>query len=125
MRERSPQPVRREIRLDASPEQVWRALTESSLPSDWFDAEVEIDARPNGPVRFRFPDGSELRGLIEIFEPHRRLGFRWRDPQRAGDPTFVVFSLEALEALESGTRLIVTESRGLLAHDVSLEAVAR
>ena len=122
MRERSSEPVRREIRLDASPAEVWRALTESSLLAAWFEADVEIDPRYGGAVRFRFPDGSELRGLIEIFEPHRRIGFRWRDPLRAGEPAVVVLSLEALE---DGTRLMVTEVQGLLAPDTSMEAVAR
>jgi uncharacterized protein YndB with AHSA1/START domain len=101
---------------------VWRALTEASLLSARFAADVELDARLRGAVRFRFPDGSELRGLIEIFEPRRRMGFRLRDPGRAGEPTVVEFSLEGLD---DGTRLTVKEVRGLLAPDVSLEVLAR
>ncbi|MDP9242846.1 MAG: SRPBCC domain-containing protein [Actinomycetota bacterium] len=122
MRERSSEPVRREIRLDASPAEVWRALTESSLLAAWFEADVEIDPRSGGAIRFRFPDASELRGLIEIFEPQRRIGLRWRDPLRGGEPAVVVLSLEALE---DGTRLMVTEVQGRLAPDTSMEAVAR
>src|SRR4029079_3963809 len=39
------EPVTRSIRLDATLPDVWRALTEASLLSDWFEADVELDAR--------------------------------------------------------------------------------
>ena len=81
---------------------------------------LEIDPRPRGAVRFRFGDGSELRGVIHELDPRRRLGLRWRDVEHAGDPTTVVFELHPTE---EGTRLVVTESRGLLAADLWVETV--
>jgi uncharacterized protein YndB with AHSA1/START domain len=36
------EPVTRSIELDATPAEVWRALTQASLLSDWFEAEAEI-----------------------------------------------------------------------------------
>ena len=110
--------VTRSIELDASVTEVWGALTEASLLSDWFEAEAELEARVNGAVRFRFPDGSELRGVVVACEPPRRLSFRWRDVRGPGNAAVVEFSLKAAS---DGTRLTVTESPGV----VSAELVAR
>jgi uncharacterized protein YndB with AHSA1/START domain len=110
--------VTRSIRLDATLPDVWRVLTEASLLSDWFEADVELDARVNGAVRFRFEDGSELRGVVVACDPPRRLSFRWRDVQVPGNAAVVEFSLEPVP---DGTRLTVTESPGV----VSAELVAR
>ena len=112
------EPVRRSIELDAPLPEVWRALTEASLLSDWFDAEAELDPRVDGAVRFRFPDRSELRGLVVVCDPPRRLSFRWRDVHVPGNAAVVEFSLEPVF---DGARLTVTESPGV----VSAELVAR
>jgi uncharacterized protein YndB with AHSA1/START domain len=105
------EPVTRSIELDAAPADVWRALTEASLLSDWFEAEVEVDARPNGAVRFRFLDGSELRGVVVSYEPPRRLAFRWRDVRALVRATVVEFTLAPSAR---GTRLTVSESPGVV-----------
>ena len=112
------EPVTRSIQLGAPPPDVWRALTETSLLSDWFDAEAELDPRVGGAVRFRFPDGSELRGVVVACDPPRRLSFRWRDVHVPRNAAVVEFSLEPVS---DGTRLTVTESPGV----VSAELVAR
>jgi len=112
------EPVTRSIQLDAPPPEVWRVLTEASLLSDWFDAEAELDPRVDGAVRFRFRDGSELRGVVLACDPPRSLSFRWRDVRARGTAAVVEFSLEPVSG---GTRLTVTESPGVL----SAELVAR
>jgi uncharacterized protein YndB with AHSA1/START domain len=112
------EPVRRSIQLNAPLPEVWRALTEASLLSDWFDAEAELDQRVDGVVRFRFPDGSELRGVVVVCDPPRHLSFRWRDVHTPGHAAVVEFSLDPVS---DGTRLTVTESPGV----VSAELVAR
>ena len=115
--------VRREVSFEASPGQVWSALTQPPLMSAWFDADVEIEARSGGAVRFRFREGSERRGVIEAFDPPRRLVFRWRPTTAlAREPSVVEF---ALQEEGTGTRVVLTEVRGVLRPDVRLEALAR
>jgi uncharacterized protein YndB with AHSA1/START domain len=112
------EPVTRTIEVNAPLPDVWRALTEASLLSDWFDAEAELEPRVDGAVRFRFADGSELRGVVVVCDPPRHLSFRWRDVQVPGNAAVVEFSLEPVSG---GTQLTVTESPGV----VSAELVAR
>ena len=110
-------PVTRTIALRAAPEEVWGALTEAGRLSEWFGVRAEIDPRPGGAVRFSARDGEERRGLVEVADPPHRLVFRWRELNGAlvgivaGDASTVEF---LLEPDGDGTRLVVTESPGIL-----------
>lgn len=116
-------PIRREVTVEAAPDAVWDALTDARDLAAWFGAEVEVDLRVGGAVRFRWPDGTERRGLVVDLDPPRRLAFRWRELRTtpsgpaAGDATVVTFTLDGDERR---TRVTVTESRGLLAVDPPL-----
>jgi uncharacterized protein YndB with AHSA1/START domain len=114
-------PVRREVTVDAAPETVWHALTRPEELAAWFGASAEVDLRVGGAVRFRWPDGTERRGLVIAVDPSRRLAFRWRELPTSGtgsaDASVVTFTLEAQGR---GTRVTVTESPGVLSVDAPL-----
>ena len=117
------EPIRRDVIVDAAPQVVWDALTDPGELAEWFGAEAEIDLRAGGTVRFRWPDGTERRGVVIDVDPPHRLTFRWREIRTAAlglaisDATVVAFTLEADERR---TRVTVTESPGLLAADPRL-----
>jgi uncharacterized protein YndB with AHSA1/START domain len=117
------QPTRREITIDAPPEVVWDALTTTDELEAWFGAEAELDLRVGGAIRFRWPDGTERRGLVVEVDPPHRLAFRWRELRTSpsglavADATVVTFTLGAEE---TGTRVMVTESQGVLTADPPL-----
>ncbi len=117
------EPIRREVSLAAPLEAVWDALTQPGELAAWFGAEAEIEPRAGGAVRFRWPDGTERRGLVvEVVRP-RRLTFRWREMRTSSsglavaDPTVVTFTLESRERR---TVVTVTESNGVLSVDPPL-----
>jgi uncharacterized protein YndB with AHSA1/START domain len=116
-------PIRREVTVAAAPEVVWDALTDVSELAAWFGADVEVDLRVGGAVRFRWPDGIERRGLVVDVDPPHRLAFRWRELRTSAsglavaDATVVTFTLEAEE---QRTHVTVTESQGVLAVDPPL-----
>lgn len=116
-------PIRREVTVDAAPEIVWGALTRPEELAAWFGAAAEIDPRVGGAVRFRWPDGTERRGLVVEADPSRRLAFRWRtlptSPTGTGSPEASVVTF-SLDAQGRGTRVTVTESPGVLSVDVPL-----
>jgi len=105
------EPIRRQVTLDAPPDQVWEAITTEQHLQAWFGAGVELDARPGAPITVRWPDGSRSRGLVERVEPPHRFVFRWRSMSgvgltlQVGAPTRVEF---ALEPVDEGTRTRVT-----------------
>jgi uncharacterized protein YndB with AHSA1/START domain len=110
-------PITREMTVDAPADAVWAALTDPDELAAWFGADAEVDLRLGGAIRFRWPDGSERRGLVIDLDPPRRLAFRWRELRAgaaglaAADATVVTFTLDAGDG---GTRVTVTESPGVL-----------
>jgi uncharacterized protein YndB with AHSA1/START domain len=112
--------VEREILINASPEVVWRVITEPEHISRWFSDEAELEGRvgADGTLTWR-PGG---RGGDKDFdmvvplrvvaaEPFRRFAFRWNHQQGTQpderNSALVEFSLTE-EA--NGTRLRVIES---------------
>jgi uncharacterized protein YndB with AHSA1/START domain len=73
-----------EVSIDAPSIDVWEALVDPVTLSAWFGAEAELEPREGTPVRFRFPDGRERRGLVQDVVPGRRLTWRWRELRGAG-----------------------------------------
>jgi uncharacterized protein YndB with AHSA1/START domain len=116
-------PITREVTVAAPPAAVWEALTDPAELAAWFGADAEVDLRVGGAIRFRWPDGSERRGLVVDLDPPRRLAFRWRELRTgaagiaAADATVVAFTLAPDGA---GTRVAVTESPGVLGTDEPL-----
>ena len=99
--------VTRSVDLDATAEDVWRALTDPALLADWLDGDVELDVRPGGGGTITEPDGVVLRAMVEEVVPTRRLALRWW-PEDGGGPASTV-RLD-LEPTGDGTRLVVTET---------------
>jgi len=92
-------------------------LTDPAELAAWFGAEVDVDPRPGGAVRFRWADGVERRGLVVELDRPRRFAFRWRELRSTSsglaisDPTVVEFVLEGSEG--GATRVRVTEAPGM------------
>jgi uncharacterized protein YndB with AHSA1/START domain len=119
MTERS---VRRELVVDAPPDDVWLALTGEDELARWFGARVAVQLRRGGPVEARWPNGSARRGTVETVEPGRRLAFRWRSIDRAGEGFRIgdVSRVEfVLEPVKGGTRLRVVEELGIVPREAS------
>jgi uncharacterized protein YndB with AHSA1/START domain len=99
------QTVERAILLDADPGEVWEAITDKALLSEWLADTVELEPREGGEVHCRYADGEERRGEVELVEEAERLAFRWH--RGAGGPSRVEF---ILDAVADGTRLRVIET---------------
>jgi uncharacterized protein YndB with AHSA1/START domain len=112
--------IARRIEIKAPASEVWEALVDAPTLSEWLGAEAELEPRDGGAARFTFPDGTRRLGIVESFEPPRRLGIRWREVSgagpslRIGEPSTVVFELVPTT---TGTAVTVTESPGVLAPD--------
>ena len=112
--------VERQILIEASPEVVWRVITEPEQISCWFSDEADVDARAGADGTLTWTPGgrgahkgTDLVVQIRVIdaEPFRRFAFRWNHPDGVqpdeSNSALVEFSLNEEAA---GTRLTVLES---------------
>jgi uncharacterized protein YndB with AHSA1/START domain len=97
--------VKREVLLTAELEEVWAALTEPEALRAWFANEAELVAAPGGTGRFAWADGTQRDAVVETVEEQQLLVFRWGTSPE--DESRVEI---ALEQVEDGTRVSVTET---------------
>ena len=96
--------VERETLVEASPEEVWEALTDEDRLEEWMAPEVDLDPFEGGEISVR--DGEDHRtGTVETMEEGERFAFTWSRPGEG--ESFVEFTLEPLPA---GTRVTVVET---------------
>jgi uncharacterized protein YndB with AHSA1/START domain len=102
--------IERTLLIEVPADEVWRAISDEAMLSEWLAPEVELDLRPNGAILCRTEDGEERPGAVELVEEGERLAFHWR--RDGGAQSRVEISLEEVDG---GTRVRVTEA-GLQAH---------
>jgi uncharacterized protein YndB with AHSA1/START domain len=96
--------VERETTIEASPAEVWEAITDEEQLREWLAPEVELDPVEGGEIAVRDGDG-ERAGTVETVEEGERLAFTWERPGEG--ESFVEFTIEAVPA---GTRVVVVET---------------
>lgn len=96
--------VEKELFIRATPERVFKALTDKADLEHWYVTKVEIDLHPGGTVRFEWGDDYET-GHIVTLEPPQRLGYTWDTMSET--PTRITFELAAEG---EGTRLYVAHT---------------
>jgi uncharacterized protein YndB with AHSA1/START domain len=96
--------VERETLIEASPDEVWEALTDEDRLQEWLAPDVELDPREGGEISVR--DGEDERhGTVETVEEGERFAFTWSRPGEG--ESFVQFTIEPIPA---GTRVTVVET---------------
>jgi uncharacterized protein YndB with AHSA1/START domain len=80
-------------RYDATPDEVWDALTEPESLARWLAQPRDVELAPGGSFLLEFRDGGSIGGRIREVEPGRVLELDWTS---AGEDTSVVrFELAA------------------------------
>ena len=90
--------IEAEIEIDASPDAVWRALTEGEEISRWFAFEARSEPRLGGEVWLSWGPPWEATSRITLWEPNRRVQMTdERVPESFAHPTPLVvdYHLEA------------------------------
>ena len=100
--------VEQEIELDASAEDVWRALTNPTDLAEWLGDEVDLTVAPGGTGRV-VDDGVVRLVQVDEVDEGRQLVFRWWDETvRDGGASRVVITLLPGEG-DGPTRVRVRE----------------
>jgi uncharacterized protein YndB with AHSA1/START domain len=102
--------IDRQLDFRASPERLWRALTDDAELGAWFGQRAHLDLRAGGDGWLEFEGYGRVPVRIDVFEPVTRLSWRWGDAGKSVDEgsTLVEFRLEPLAG--GGTRLHLRES---------------
>lgn len=94
--------IEKELFIKASPERVFRALTEKEELERWFLKNAEVDLRPGGAIKFEWRPGVTNIGKILVLDPPHRLSYTWE----VQTPSVTTVTFE-LTAENNGTRLQV------------------
>jgi uncharacterized protein YndB with AHSA1/START domain len=104
--------VRAEQTVNATPEQVWEAISTPTGMDAWFMGESEIEPRLGGAVRTHLP-GFTMESTITTWEPPHR--FANTSPE-ADDGRLMTFAFE-IEGRAGGTTLLRLVHSGFLPGD--------
>ena len=85
-----------EVYIAATPERVWRALTESEFTKQYYYGNtVESDWKPGSPMVYRNPDGTEsIECEVIEADPPRRLVHTFFFPGTEESPSRCTWSIE-------------------------------
>ena len=62
-----------EIPISASPEAVWKALTDPGELTRWFPLEARVEPGEGGAIALSWGGGMDGENRIRIWQPNRRL----------------------------------------------------
>jgi uncharacterized protein YndB with AHSA1/START domain len=102
-REGEQRAVRHVRHYDATPEEVWAALTDPEQVKNW-RAAMTIEPRAGGRVAFEWEGGHTDEGEVRVFDPPRTFEYTWE--KRAPSVVRIELSPEG-----NGTQLVLDHSR--------------
>jgi uncharacterized protein YndB with AHSA1/START domain len=109
--------VRKEIALDATPEQVWEAIATGPGVNSWFMGQNEIEPREGGRTRMTFDGEHAGESTVTAWEPGHRLAYRG-DP--SPDGLFMAFEY-LIEGRAGGSTVLRFVHSGFLGDDWEAE----
>jgi len=102
------------VYIKASPERVWRAITDGQdTVGYYFGTRVASTWEPGASIAYTYPDGSVAAdGEVLEIETGRRVAMsfqaRWSPEIEAEGPVRMTWAIEAGEGSDAPTRLVVT-----------------
>jgi uncharacterized protein YndB with AHSA1/START domain len=121
--------IEKNIVIDASPEVVFRAITDQVELTNWFPDQAILEPKLGGKVKFSFYKDKEREhrefdffpeGTIMEFIPNKKVSYTWEEPNTPDFPrTVVTWELEEIENNKTRVKLLHTgfESGKLFKHD--------
>lgn len=107
--------IERQTEIDASPDAVFRALTDAAELTRWFPPEAHVTPGPGGEIRLVWDGHWDGRCAIRAWEPGKRLVYTWMettappDVHTGGAPAPLLVDF-VIEGRSGGTVLRLTHS---------------
>jgi uncharacterized protein YndB with AHSA1/START domain len=108
--------VRKEITLDATPEQVWEAIATGPGIDAWFMGRNQVEPREGGAARMTLAGVTE-ESTVTAWEPPKRLAIQG---SQAEDGSFMAFEY-LIEGRDDGTTVLRLVQSGVLGGDWETE----
>lgn len=104
--------IEKRLELEASPADVWRALTDPHEVASWFGETASFTPELGGDGYFGWESHGRFAMRIEEFDPPLRLTWRWaREADKPLDQTHsTVVEWTLLPGDNGGTTLLIKES---------------
>ena len=104
--------IERTLDLDASPADVWRALTDPTELSGWFGDSAQFELKVGSDGWFGWEKHGRFSMRVEEFEPPTRFAWRWSHEPDAplDDGTSTLVEWTIVPRGDSGTTLKLRES---------------
>ncbi|MEV7971222.1 SRPBCC domain-containing protein [Sphaerisporangium sp. NPDC088356] len=108
--------LRKQVTLEATPEQVWEAIATGPGVDSWFMGRNEIEPREGGATRQYFGD-FPVEATVTAWEPSKRFGFR---SDKNPDGSFMAFEY-LIEGRDQGSTVLRLVQSGILGDDWDAE----
>lgn len=92
------------VAIEATPEEIWRALTDGEAITRWFAPEARVTPGLGGSVLLSWGPGMEGEASITAWEPNKR--FAWTERAGTDSPRVVEFTIEAADGGTTVLRLV-------------------
>ncbi len=121
--------IKKSIVIDASPEVVFKAITDPNELTNWFPDQAILEPKVGGKIKLSFykEEDHEHRkydffpeGSITEFIPNKKISYTWHEPNTEDFPrTLVTWELEEIEDNKTRVKLLHTgfEAGKLFRHD--------
>lgn len=76
--------IERTLELSASPERVWRAISDPTELARWFPQRATWDLRPGGTGTFHWEGHGDFEIRVQAVDAPRYLAWRWGEAVDAG-----------------------------------------
>jgi uncharacterized protein YndB with AHSA1/START domain len=114
--------IKKSIVIDASPEVVFKAITDPNELTNWFPDQAILEPKIGGKMKFSFCKNSKRgsqkcgrdndnfrEGTISEFIPNKKISYTWEDSYDPDFPTTVVtWELEKIENNKTNLKLLHT-----------------
>ncbi|WP_424533042.1 SRPBCC family protein [Sphaerisporangium viridialbum] len=104
--------LRKQVTLEATPEQVWEAIATGPGIDSWFMGRNEIEPREGGATRQYFGD-FPVEATVTAWEPSKRFAFR---SDKNPDGSFMAFEY-LIEGRDQGSTVLRMVQSGILGDD--------
>ena len=108
--------IEKEISVDATPEEVWEAITTGPGIDSWFMGKNEVEPREGGTVRTTLP-GFTMESTVTVWDPPKRFAERTTEGE---DGSFHAFEY-LIEGRKGGSTVVRWVHSGFLGDDWEAE----